>query len=347
MGNLADASAHKQGHYRKAVKKWKQHTQAKIDRIKNSNAKPAIKRARINAAKQRAQASKPVKPRTLAELQSEYGWAHALVVSDPGLKRTMLQAVREQWSTAKFNAEIQSTKWYQNHGKQWRLNRTAELSDHGTWKDDLDTKKSDLKKNAMAMGAVLTDNDINNLALAQVRGGYSDSQMQHILASHIQTTAEGGLFGAAGVKEDELRKYAGDMGIQVPDEFIYNAVRNDAADKQSMEAAADHIKQMAKSTYAPWANLIDGGQTVEKLASSYKQSMSNILEIPVEQISLQDPVLRKAITNTTTTGDPNMSPIWQFEKDLRKDPRWKVTKNAQDLAANSGTDILKAWGLMK
>ena len=58
MGNLADASAHKQGHYRKAVKKWKQHTQAKIDRIKNSNAKPAIKRARINAARQQAHASR-------------------------------------------------------------------------------------------------------------------------------------------------------------------------------------------------------------------------------------------------------------------------------------------------
>ncbi len=347
MGNLADASAHKQGHYRKAVKKWKQHTQAKIDRIKNSNAKPAIKRARINAARQQAHASRPTKPRTLAELESEYGWAHAVIVSNPGLKRTMLKAVREQWSTAKFTAELQSLPWYQNHGAKWRLDRTKELADHGTWKVEYEAKQAALAKTAQEMGATLTPNDIKQLALQQQRGNWDDTQMQHVLAAHIQTTAEGGLFGQAGKNEDDLRAYASSMGIQVPDEFIYNAVRNDAADKQSMEAAADHIKQMAKSTYAPWANLIDGGQTVEKLASSYKQSMSNILEIPVEQISLQDPVLRKAITNTTTTGDPNMSPIWQFEKDLRKDPRWKVTKNAQDLAANSGTDILKAWGLMK
>lgn len=347
MSNLNDASAHKQGHYKKAVKNWKQHTQAKINRIKNSNAKPAVKRARINAARQQARNSRPAKPRTLAELEHEYGWAHAVIVSNPGLKRTMLQAVREQWSTAKFTAELQSLPWYQNHSDSWRLDRNRELADHTAWLVDYRKKQSALAKTAQEMGATLTPNDIKQLALQQQRGDWDDTQMQHVLAAHIQTTAEGGLFGQAGVNEDKLRAYASEMGVQVPDEFIYTAVRNDAADKQSMEAAADHIKQMAKSTYAPWANLIDGGQTVEKLASSYKQSMSNTLEIPVEQISLQDPVLRKAITNTTTTGDPAMSPIWQFEKDLRKDPRWKVTKNAQDLATSTGNDILKAWGLMK
>ncbi len=347
MGNLADASAHKQGHYRKAVKKWKQHTQAKIDRIKNSNAKPAIKRARINAARQQAHASRPTKPRTLAELQSEYGWAHAVIVSNPGLKRTMLQAVREQWSTAKFTAEIQSLPWYQNHGAKWRLDRTKELADHGTWKVEYEAKQAALAKTAQEMGATLTPNDIKQLALQQQRGQWDDTQMQHVLASHIQTTAEGGLFGQAGAAEDKLREYAGQMGVSMPDSFFYNAVQADAEGTMTVDAAADHIKAMAASTYAPWADKINAGQSVKDLANPYIQSMSNTLEIPETEISLTDPTLRKAITNTTTTGDPNMSPLWQFEKDLRQDPRWKQTKNAQDLAANSGTDILKAWGLVK
>lgn len=347
MGNLADASAHKQGHYRKSVKKWKQHTQAKIDRIKNSNAKPAIKRARINAARQQAHASRPTKPRTLAELEHEYGWAHAVITSNAGLKRTMLQAVREQWSTAKFTAELQSLPWYQNHGAKWRLDRTKELADHGTWKVEYEAKQAALAKTAQEMGATLTPNDIKQLALQQQRGQWDDTQMQHILASHIQTTAEGGLFGQAGAAEDKLREYAGQMGISMPDSFFYNAVQADAEGTMTVDAAADHIKAMAASTYAPWADKINAGQSVKDLANPYIQSMSNTLEIPETEISLQDPTLRKAITNTTTTGDPNMSPLWQFEKDLRQDPRWKQTKNAQDLAANSGTDILKAWGLVK
>lgn len=345
--SLAGASAHKQGHYRKSVKKWKRHTQAKIDRIKNSNAKPAIKRARINAARQQAHASRPTKPRTLAELQSEYGWAHALVVSDPGLKQTMLKAVREQWSTAKFQAEVQSTKWYQKHSDAWRKARTLELSDPGSWKKEIEQRRNTFAATAQEMGSTLSPSDLNNLAIQAARGNWNDAQIKHLMASHIQTTAEGGLFGQAGAAEDKLREYAGQMGVSMPDSFFYNAVQADAEGTMTVDAAADHIKAIAASTYAPWADKINAGQSVKDLANPYIQSMSNTLEIPETEISLTDPTLRKAITNTTTTGDPNMSPLWQFEKDLRQDPRWKQTKNAQDLAANSGTDILKAWGLVK
>jgi hypothetical protein len=75
--------------------------------------------------------------------------------------------------------------------------------------------------------------------------------------------------------------------------------------------------------------------------------MSRVLEIPENDVSLQDPTLRKAITNTTPTGDPAVSPLWQFEKELRSDTRWKTTKNAQQTAAESGMDVLKQWGLVK
>jgi hypothetical protein len=38
--------------------------------------------------------------------------------------------------------------------------------------------------------------------------------------------------------------------------------------------------------------------------------------------------------------------LWQFEQDLRKDPRWNFTKNAQDSLMNTTRKVLQDFGLV-
>lgn len=81
------------------------------------------------------------------------------------------------------------------------------------------------------------------------------------------------------------------------------------------------------------------------LASPYMQSMGNILEVNPGELDLFNPTIRKALQATDDKGQPTSKPLWQFENELRKDPRWLKTKNAQDSLLSAGHQVLSDFGL--
>ena len=60
---------------------------------------------------------------------------------------------------------------------------------------------------------------------------------------------------------------------------------------------------------------------------------------------MNDNLLKQGLQGTDPT-KPAAMPLWQFEKQVRQDPRWAVSKDAMDSLSNTGTQILKQWGLM-
>jgi hypothetical protein len=74
--------------------------------------------------------------------------------------------------------------------------------------------------------------------------------------------------------------------------------------------------------------------------------MSQILEINPEAINVNDQTIKKALLNITPEGQPSVKPLWQFEQDLRKDERWRYTKNAEQELMGTGIRLLRNFGLV-
>jgi hypothetical protein len=68
--------------------------------------------------------------------------------------------------------------------------------------------------------------------------------------------------------------------------------------------------------------------------------MQQILEVPADQIDLNDKTLQMAIT-----GDKPMS-LYDYQNALRKDTRWQYTNNAKTAVADSVSTVLKDFGFM-
>jgi hypothetical protein len=66
--------------------------------------------------------------------------------------------------------------------------------------------------------------------------------------------------------------------------------------------------------------------------------MSSVLEVNPETIGLDDRTLRSAIGP-----DKEMS-MYDFERVLRKDPRWQYTNNAREDVSNSALKVLRDFG---
>lgn len=344
---LKSADAKAMGTYEKNHSAWKKSLDKKLAAINRGKGSAAAKAKARAAVKNQMAGSKPTKPTMSGELAHQYGWAQALLLSDPGLKNLFAEAVKGQWSTDRFNAQLQSTAWYQQHSESWRNSETLRLTDPASWQQEIVQRKEKFKSTAMEFGARLDDGELNQLADLAARGDWNDDQIKHWVASRLDVDENGGLFGLAGKAEDQLKALAGANGISMSPDWYQQKARSVLMDDADITEFEGLIREQAAMTYGGWADRIRAGENVRDLASPYVQSMSRVLEIPENNVSLQDPTLRKAITNTTQTGDPAVSPLWQFEKDLRSDTRWKTTKNAQQTAAESGMDVLKQWGLVK
>jgi hypothetical protein len=105
----------------------------------------------------------------------------------------------------------------------------------------------------------------------------------------------------------------------------------------------DTYKRLIRSTAkigmpATVAGLLDQGVDLESVYSPYKNLMASTLEINPDTITLNDPVLRGAIT-----GDKEL-PLYEFQRQLRKDTRWQYTNQAKEEVSDVALKVLRDFG---
>jgi hypothetical protein len=71
--------------------------------------------------------------------------------------------------------------------------------------------------------------------------------------------------------------------------------------------------------------------------------MRQVLEIPESQIDTMNPTIQMALKNNGNKGAMNLT---EFERALKKDPRWGNTSNALETAAGYANNILRNFGLI-
>lgn len=99
------------------------------------------------------------------------------------------------------------------------------------------------------------------------------------------------------------------------------------------------IRETAKRGLPDKINkLLDQGLDLDVVYAPYKNTMASLLEVNPDSINLNDPLLRSAIQ-----GDKEM-PIYEFQRALRKDPRWQYTDNARQTVSSGLTQVLKDFG---
>ena len=101
----------------------------------------------------------------------------------------------------------------------------------------------------------------------------------------------------------------------------------------------------ASSRYPSLADRLKGGETVAQIADPYVQSQAKILELNPNTIPLTDKLVQSALSGTDAQGKPATKSVWQFEQDLRNDPRYMKTQQAQDASMGMAHQVLQDWGI--
>lgn len=181
--------------------------------------------------------------------------------------------------------------------------------------------------------------------------GIDDAMVTDFLASAIKPI--GGMIGGkptTGYSGDALANYqdlvatARNNGFEVSDivpgatsvEQVLSGIATGRLDINRIKQDARKLAAQGQPQYV--RDLLAQGYDLKDVFAPYRKVMGTVLEVNPDQIDLNDPTLRTAITDK---GDMN---LYDFKKALRQDNRWQYTEQAKADVANAALTVLKDFG---
>ena len=175
--------------------------------------------------------------------------------------------------------------------------------------------------------------------------GWDNTQLRSNLSKYL-SGGKGGIYGGeAADAKSQLEQYAYQMGIKLDESSMNSWLKGILNGSKTVQDYKGYLQKMAISAFPTLADDIKGGMMVRDIAAPYMEAMGRILEINSAELDLYDPTVRGALTNINKeSGKAESKPLWQFENELRKDPRWMKTNNAREGINGVAHSILKDWG---
>lgn len=150
--------------------------------------------------------------------------------------------------------------------------------------------------------------------------------------------------GPSGQYFVQFKNFAARNGIMLSDVAATDYANKAVAGILDENTILNTLRESAASAFPQLGDKIKSGIDLKTLADPYIQSMSNILEIPDTSVDLFDPKIRSALSFTLPDGKVATKSIFDFEKELRQDPRWQYTSNARETVSNVALKVLRDFG---
>lgn len=277
------------------------------------------------------------------ELAESYGFAYSFLRSDKSLWALFDQAVKGTWSAEKFAAQLKNTSWYRKNSESVRQYKFQWATDPATVKARHAQVSAQISDLAHQMGARVSAVGLNRLTQSALMYQWNDNQLRDQLSRYVKVY-KGVFAGQAGDDAEKLRNTAYRNGINVSSASIQKWVMDISAGRNNVNNIEEWMRQQAARMSPTHAKELAAGMDLYDIAQPYMQSAAKILEINPADVDLFSPEIRSALNGKGADGKPASKSLWQFEQDLKKDPRWLKTKNAQDNLMQTTRGILKDFG---
>lgn len=281
-----------------------------------------------------------------SDVAAQYGYSVAFFNSDPELKNLLNQAVKGNWNPSQFVAKLQATKWFRTKGEAARQMYALKTSDPATFNQRVGTARQQIASVAHQMGAPVPGAAMAHLAEQALTMGWNDEQIKAAVAPYVKAGKDGLYQSGAASAQMQIRELASDYGFSLSPKQSGTWIKGIVTGQTTIEQVKQTIIQNAMSKFPGLKDRLGTGETLEQIAAPYKDSYSKILEVNPETINLRDPMLQRALSTKDKDGKPTTKTVWQFEEDLRKDPRWLKTNNARDELVGNTRKVLSDMGLV-
>jgi hypothetical protein len=268
-----------------------------------------------------------------------YGITSDLIKAFPELQRVYDLYVAGDLTQAEL--EYYKTGYYRGLTVTSKNRAGQKASQLGVYTQGLEAFKVEQRRRLIAKGINLDETTFNSVIQDAYDKGLDDAQIDLQALSKFKGTLGGDTLS----KVQSLEEYADTFGMSYTKTTLDSWSQGVFSGTNTLADIQEKIRRDAASAYPVFADDINKGTSVDALASAYKSSMANILEIDADTISYTDPTFRRALQYVGADGKPAMKPIWQFEAELRQDPRWDLTDNGRATIDSLTLKVLRDMGV--
>jgi hypothetical protein len=284
----------------------------------------------------------------------------------PSLKAILDRYVKENWTESKLRKAIRDDVWYRKNSAEIKaryvqlynyrdLVATGQASGSTDYEKQILTLERQIADKARAMGSGIASDPAalrkaaENMYITNV--GIDDAMTTDFIAAAIRPIGStiGGQ-GTTGYSGQALKDYQAIQDVARSNGFsVKDIVPGGQSEQQVLQGIAtgkidpNRLAQDARKLAAQGQpqyvrDLLGQGYNLDQVFAPYRQTMANLLEINADQIDLNDPTLRTAITDQ---GDMN---VYDFKRTLKADKRWQYTENAKSEVSDAALKVLRDFG---
>jgi hypothetical protein len=268
-----------------------------------------------------------------------YGITADLIRAFPELQK--VYDLYKAGDTTQAELEYYKTNYYRNLTTTSKNRAQQKASQPGVYNQGLETFKIEQRKRLITKGINLDEATFNSVIQNAYDKGLDDNQIDLQALSKFKGTVGGETLG----RVQTLEEYAKSFGMSYSPTTLNSWSQGLVSGTNTIFDIQEKIRRDSASAYPVFADDINKGTSVDALASAYKNSMATILEIDADTISYNDPTFRRALQYIGPDGKPAVKPIWQFEAELRQDPRWDLTDNARATVDSLSLKVLRDYGV--
>lgn len=189
------------------------------------------------------------------------------------------------------------------------------------------------------MKTVMTDANVSGLDWKDLM-----TQRASVGSKYGRPISDSEIAQMAGDAAGALQEFAANNGLKLSNKFIQKQAESVADGNNSVEGVIGFMKDnYLKTTYPAFTDEIDKGYSINDIAQPYIDTVSNILEL--DDVDINDPAVRKALQAKGQDGKPIRKSIWEFEEDIKKDPRWQYTDNAWQSVGSASMEVMRLMGM--
>jgi hypothetical protein len=337
---------------------YKTSTPKKKTVVKSNNGTvTTASQAKVDAAHAQAEAAL-----VAMNAGGQYAIQMGLINSDASLKALFYKDVylpilngKQPVTTGQFQADLINSTWYKTYDANTRQAQVAQYGDAATWTNKtVPSAQQIVKDQALAAGYNLTSDQLDTLTTYALNtaGGKAENITGLALTQLKRQIANTGKFnptgGAAATGIANIKSTLADYGVAhlYSDEQIQGFQNKIEQGTLTLDSVTQMAKNNAKSAYGAFADQIDNGFSVKDIVSPYLNLYGKTLELDPNAQDISDPNFAKNLFSIDPkTGQQTAKPLWQYQVDLKKDPRWAYTDNARADLDSTGREVLKNLGL--
>lgn len=257
-------------------------------------------------------------------------------VDEATINKMSEDATRFGWDTTRIEFNLKNTPYFRSTTESQRAYDQLKTQSPAELQKRMSETRLSVQSLATQLGLSVGGTQLTILAERALREGWDQNRLQRELASTVKVDPDAPYNGA--VAAEQIRSYARDMGLNLAASMLTGYTRELVAGTKTMDMIAQDMQRSAILRFKGITKDIEAGKTVREMAMPYISSWANILEVSPESIDLNSAYLSRALNYKDPSGkgagEYGAMPIYEFEKLLRKDPKWTKTKNARDAASS-------------